>query len=49
MRLFVDALKRPDGSRAAPPFNGSLLGDTGKTMEFISKDFNVNWAMRNTK
>jgi len=47
MRLFVDALKRPDGSRAAPPFNGSLMGDTTRTMEFLNQQFTPAWVLRN--
>jgi hypothetical protein len=49
MRLFVDALHFPDGSRAAPPFPGSLLGDTSLTTQFMARSFNQNWIMRNTK
>jgi len=48
MRLFVDGLKQPDGSRAAPPFNGSLLGDTNATMQFLTKVFAPAWVLRNT-
>jgi hypothetical protein len=45
MRLFVDALKLPDGSRAAAPFNGSLLGDTSKTLDFLNKQFTPAWVL----
>lgn len=48
LRLFVDALRLPDGTRAAPPFPGSLLGDTNATMNFLTKVFSPAWVLRHT-
>lgn len=50
MRVFVDALRYPDGSRVAPPFTGSLLGDTSLATRTITDVFNAQWVMnKNTK
>ena len=46
MRLFVDALRTPDGMRVAPPMTGSLLGDTNIAITTINKRFHPEWTMR---
>lgn len=50
MRLFVNALKYPDGRRVAPEFPGSLFGDTAIATRTITEIFNPGWVVnKNTK
>ena len=49
LRLFVDALRYPDGSRVAPPFPGSLFGDTSTAIKVMADVFNPRWVIANTK
>ena len=44
-RMFVDAVRLPDGSRANPRFTGSLLGDTNLSMRFLGEDFARNFVL----
>lgn len=46
IRLFTDNLRTPDGKRVAPPFTGSLLGDTSKAITTMNNDFNKNWVIK---
>lgn len=49
IRLFVDALRYPDGSRVAPEFPGSLLGDTTVSTRTMVDVFNPEWVVKNTE
>lgn len=49
IRLFVDALRYPDGTRVAPEFTGSLLGDTTVSTRTMVDVFNPEWVLKNTK
>lgn len=49
IRLFVDALRYPDGTRVAPEFPGSLLGDTTLATRTMVDVFNPGWVLKNTK
>ena len=46
-RLFVDALRYPDGSRVAPVFPGSLFGDTAIATKTMTEIFNRQWVLNN--
>lgn len=49
IRLFVDALRHPDGSRVAPVYPGSLFGDTSVSTQTMVNVFNPQWVLKNTK
>lgn len=49
IRLFVDALRYPDGTRVAPVYPGSLLGDTNVSTHTMVEVFNPEWVLKNTK
>lgn len=49
IRLFVDALRYPDGTRVAPVYPGSLFGDTSVSTQTMVNIFNPQWVVKNTK
>lgn len=49
IRLFVDALRTPDGQRVAPEMTGSLFGDTSIAMKTINERFHPDWTMKTLK
>ncbi len=49
IRLFVDALRYPDGTRVAPVYPGSLFGDTSVSTQTMVNVFNPQWVLKNTK
>lgn len=49
IRLFVDALRYPDGSRVAPVYPGSLFGDTSVSTQTMVNVFNPQWVLKTTK
>jgi hypothetical protein len=44
IRQFADALRDDSGNRVAPPFNGSLLGDTSKALDTLNDRFHPDWT-----
>ena len=48
IRRFADALKYPDGTRVAPDFTGSLLGDARVAMKIINEKFHPEWTLKTT-
>jgi hypothetical protein len=49
IRLFIDALRYPDGTRVAPVFPGSLFGDTSVAIKTMTDIFNPEWVIKGTR
>src|SRR4051812_34538682 len=44
-RMFVDSLRNADGSHAAHPMNGSLMGDTMIAIKFMTDELTPKFAL----